>query len=129
MILAARSCSPCPSPQPSGRRRACPCLGSDYDRTRVLEVIPNTPWQADTVLGHPLSPCPFAQWRSGWVPQLQMQHARFQVSLSYCLRGAQLQHAHGPCLGFLMSCRADWIHAELVLIRYCTSGKSRQGNF
>ena len=43
MISAARSSSPRPSPQPSGRRRTGPCMGSDYDRTRVLEVIPNTP--------------------------------------------------------------------------------------
>ena len=42
MISAARSSSPGPSPQPSGRRRTGPCMGSDYDRTRVLEVIPNT---------------------------------------------------------------------------------------
>ena len=43
MISAARSSSPRPSLQPSGRRRTGPCMGSDYDRTRVLEVIPNTP--------------------------------------------------------------------------------------
>ena len=42
MISAARSSSPRPSPQPSGRRRTGPSMGSDYDRTRVLEVIPNT---------------------------------------------------------------------------------------
>ena len=44
MISAARSSSP----------RTGPCMGSDYDRTRVLEVIPNTqvaggggvPWPA-----------------------------------------------------------------------------------
>ena len=83
MISAARSSSPRPSPQPSGRRHTGPCMGSDasdydrtcmgseasdydrtagfepaavearrtartgpcmrsdYDRTRVLEVIPN----------------------------------------------------------------------------------------
>ena len=40
MISAARSSSPRPSSQPSGRRRTGPCMGSDYDRTRVLEVIP-----------------------------------------------------------------------------------------
>ena len=39
---AARSRSPRPSPQPSGRRRTGPCMDSDYDRTRVLEVIPNS---------------------------------------------------------------------------------------
>ena len=43
MISAARSSSPRPSQQPSGRRRTGPCMDSDYDRTRVLEVIPNTP--------------------------------------------------------------------------------------
>ena len=45
MISAARSSSPRPSPQPSGRRHTGPCMGSeasDYDRTRVLEVIPNS---------------------------------------------------------------------------------------
>ena len=42
MISAARSSSPRPSPQPSGPRRTGPCMGSDYDWTRVLEVIPNT---------------------------------------------------------------------------------------
>ena len=42
MISAARSSSPRPSPQPSGRRRAGPCMVSDYDRTGALEVIPNT---------------------------------------------------------------------------------------
>ena len=41
MISAARSSSPRPSPQPSGRRRTGPYMGSDYDRTRVLEAIPN----------------------------------------------------------------------------------------
>ena len=40
MISEARSSSPRPSPQPSGRRRTGPCTGSN--RTRVLEVIPNT---------------------------------------------------------------------------------------
>ena len=39
---AARSGSPRPSQQPSGRRRTGPCMGSDYDRIRILEVIPNT---------------------------------------------------------------------------------------
>ena len=43
MTSAARSSSPRPSQQPSGRRRTGPCMGSDDDRTRVLEVIPNTP--------------------------------------------------------------------------------------
>ena len=42
MTSAARSSSPRPSLQPSGRRRTGPCMGSDYDWTRVLEVIPNT---------------------------------------------------------------------------------------
>ena len=37
MISTARSSSPRPSQQPSGRRRA----GSYYDRTGVVEVIPN----------------------------------------------------------------------------------------
>ena len=32
------------SPQPSGRRRTGPCMDSDHDRTRVLEVIPNSRW-------------------------------------------------------------------------------------
>ena len=46
MILAARSSSPRPSPQPSGRHRTGPYMGSDYDRTRVLEVIPNSKAQS-----------------------------------------------------------------------------------
>ena len=40
-FLCKLGSSPHPSPQPSGRHRTCPCMGSDYDRTRVLEVIPN----------------------------------------------------------------------------------------
>ena len=43
MISAARSSSPRPSPQPSGRRRTGPYMGSDHGRTRALQVIPNRP--------------------------------------------------------------------------------------
>ena len=39
-ISMARSSSPRPSPQPSGPPYRP--MGSDYDRTRGLEVIPNT---------------------------------------------------------------------------------------
>ena len=70
MISAARSSSPSPSPQPSGRRSTGPCMGSDYDRTRALEVIPAIPpdgqvgviLSTDGVAGDSHSKCSHLHW-------------------------------------------------------------------
>ena len=73
IISAVRSSSPRPSPQPSGRRRT---VGSDYDRTRVLEVIPNNVY-IRTDLSYPCeSLCAICNYTMmNWDTGIRLQYA------------------------------------------------------